>query len=217
MFGMGGSEILVILIVALLFLGPDKLPDAATKISKGIRDLRKQTREIQQTIENDTQIGGAIRDLKSALRGEEVRNAVRAAVAPALAEVDGAVKTLKAPVADATKVAADAKADLTGKPASADPAAGSILGPRPEATPAAPDAGEAALAAEVAAIGGPAPAATVDGAPAEAPAGPRMPPAVGEPHDPDASPDDPEGDAELARLVRPAGGIVARDLADDHG
>jgi Sec-independent protein translocase protein TatA len=29
MFGMGGTEILVILIVALLFLGPDKLPDAA--------------------------------------------------------------------------------------------------------------------------------------------------------------------------------------------
>ena len=29
MFGMGGSEILVILIVALIFLGPDKLPDAA--------------------------------------------------------------------------------------------------------------------------------------------------------------------------------------------
>jgi len=73
MFGMGGTEILVILVVALLFLGPEKLPEAASKISKGIRDIRKQTRELQQTIENDTQIGGAIRDLKSALRGEEPR------------------------------------------------------------------------------------------------------------------------------------------------
>lgn len=70
MFGIGGSEIIVILVVALLFLGPDKLPDAAKTISKGIRDLKKQSRALQQQIENDEQIGGAIRDLKSALRGE---------------------------------------------------------------------------------------------------------------------------------------------------
>jgi len=72
MFGIGGSEILVILIVALLFLGPDKLPEAAKQLSKGIRDLKKQSRVLQQTIENDEHIGGAIRDLKSALRGDEI-------------------------------------------------------------------------------------------------------------------------------------------------
>src|SRR5207248_8054053 len=71
MFGMGGTEILVILIVALLFLGPDKLPDAAKKISKGIRDIKKQSRALQRTIEDDEHIGGAIRDLRSALRGED--------------------------------------------------------------------------------------------------------------------------------------------------
>lgn len=71
MFGIGGSEILVILVVALLFLGPDKLPDAAKTISKGIRDLKRQSRALQNQIEDDEHIGGAIRDLKSALRGED--------------------------------------------------------------------------------------------------------------------------------------------------
>src|SRR6188768_3818254 len=71
MFGIGGSEILVILVVALLFLGPDKLPEAAKTISKGIRDLKKQSRALQDQIESDETIGGAIRDLKSALRGDE--------------------------------------------------------------------------------------------------------------------------------------------------
>ncbi|MEO8839933.1 MAG: twin-arginine translocase TatA/TatE family subunit [Kofleriaceae bacterium] len=72
MFGIGGSEILVILVIALLFLGPDKLPDAAKQISKGIRDLKKQGRILTQTIENDETIGGALRDIKSALSGDEI-------------------------------------------------------------------------------------------------------------------------------------------------
>ena len=63
MFGMGGSEIIVILVIALIFLGPDKLPDATKQISKGIRDLRRATREIQSTIEADEHIGGALRDI----------------------------------------------------------------------------------------------------------------------------------------------------------
>ena len=73
MFGIGGSEILVILVIAMLFLGPDKLPDAAKQISKVVRDLKKHSRVLQQTVENDEHIGGAIRDLKSALRGDEIQ------------------------------------------------------------------------------------------------------------------------------------------------
>jgi len=70
MFGLGMGEIVVILIVALLVLGPQKLPDAAKQIGKAIRELRKHTQNLQDTIEQDEAIGGTVRELKSALRGD---------------------------------------------------------------------------------------------------------------------------------------------------
>jgi len=64
------GEILLIAVVALLVVGPDRLPSAAKAIGKGIRDLRASTKDLQSTIEQDTQIGEAVRELKGALRGD---------------------------------------------------------------------------------------------------------------------------------------------------
>jgi len=131
MFGMGGSEIIVILIVALIFLGPDKLPEAAKQLSKGIRDIKRSTRDIQQTIENDEQFGGAIRDIKSALRGEDapMRPKQNIAQASAIAVVDATASADEAPTdAAATDgpghVTTDAP-DASSEAVSAEPAAAS--------------------------------------------------------------------------------------------
>jgi sec-independent protein translocase protein TatB len=72
MFGLGMGEIVVILIVALLFIGPEQLPKAAKTIGKGLRELRRHSRDLQETVESDEVIGGSIRDLRSALRGDEL-------------------------------------------------------------------------------------------------------------------------------------------------
>ena len=118
MFGIGGSEILVILVVALLFLGPDKLPDAAKTISKGIRDLKKQSRALQEQIESDEKIGGAIRDLKSALRGDElpVRPPVRVQPPPLPPNPDNT----EAPALEEPKHTVTLP-ELAGEPAAAEP------------------------------------------------------------------------------------------------
>lgn len=122
MFGMGGTEILVILIVALLFLGPDKLPEAAKSISKGIRDLRKQTREFQETIEADERIGGAIRDIKSALNGEDPRPRPRPARIAPPTDAAAAAASAAAAAASATAAAevvaeaAEANAEIAAEP-----------------------------------------------------------------------------------------------------
>lgn len=73
MFGLGMGELLLILVVALLAVGPDKLPNAARSIGKAIRDLRRQTKELQNTLEEDTKIGDAVRELKSALHDDPTR------------------------------------------------------------------------------------------------------------------------------------------------
>jgi sec-independent protein translocase protein TatB len=70
MFGMGMGEIILIAVVALLVLGPERLPGAAKAIGKGIRDLRAQTKDLTETIEQDTQIGDAVREIRGALRGD---------------------------------------------------------------------------------------------------------------------------------------------------
>jgi sec-independent protein translocase protein TatA len=41
MFGLGIPELIVILVVALLFFGPGRLPEIGGALGKGIRDFRK--------------------------------------------------------------------------------------------------------------------------------------------------------------------------------
>ena len=47
---LGGAEILVILLVALLVLGPEKLPGAARSIGRGLSQLRKLSGGFEQEI-----------------------------------------------------------------------------------------------------------------------------------------------------------------------
>ena len=53
MFGLGFGEIVIIAIVALLVLGPDRLPDAAKTNGKTLRDLRKATDDINGQLETE--------------------------------------------------------------------------------------------------------------------------------------------------------------------
>jgi sec-independent protein translocase protein TatB len=56
MFGMGFTEILLIAIVAILFLGPDKLPDAMVQIGKFLNSFRKTINEAKSSFEEELHI-----------------------------------------------------------------------------------------------------------------------------------------------------------------
>jgi len=47
---MSGQEIFVIIIVALLLFGAEKLPDIAKTVGRGMRDFKKATDEIRREL-----------------------------------------------------------------------------------------------------------------------------------------------------------------------
>jgi len=56
MFGMGFTEILMIAVVAILFLGPDKLPDVMVKVAKFIKGAKNAITEAKTAIDSEIKI-----------------------------------------------------------------------------------------------------------------------------------------------------------------
>ena len=52
-FGIGFSEVLLIVVVFLLVVGPKRLPDVAKTAGKGLRMVRKAGRDLRETIDTD--------------------------------------------------------------------------------------------------------------------------------------------------------------------
>ena len=53
MFGIGTWELVVIMALALILLGPAKLPEVAKSIGKGLASLRKSADEVKKEIDLD--------------------------------------------------------------------------------------------------------------------------------------------------------------------
>lgn len=51
MFGIGTTELLVILFIILLVFGSKKLPELAQGLGRGIREFKKATNEIQDELD----------------------------------------------------------------------------------------------------------------------------------------------------------------------
>jgi TatA/E family protein of Tat protein translocase len=106
MFGLGMGELLVIMAIALILLGPKRLPDVATSLGKAIRSFRKATRELSSQLEIDEEVKAPLRELQSALRDEPapVRPLVMTTPPPQTTPTTGT--TTPAPVAAQPAVAA---------------------------------------------------------------------------------------------------------------
>jgi sec-independent protein translocase protein TatB len=59
MFGIGMPELILIAVVALIVLGPKKLPDLAKSLGRAVREFQKATTELKETFQVDSEISEA--------------------------------------------------------------------------------------------------------------------------------------------------------------
>jgi len=101
-FGIGPLELIVILIVALLVFGPDRLPTIGSKLGHAMRDMRRATRAISEEISSTrAAVEGSAKEVAQPLQDvTDTAKAISVAAAavqnPANAIRDSVLKELNA-------------------------------------------------------------------------------------------------------------------------
>jgi TatA/E family protein of Tat protein translocase len=71
MFGIGVPELIIIMIIALIVIGPSKLPELAKALGKGMAEFKKATREIKESLETNEDLQEVRRDIVDSMAGVE--------------------------------------------------------------------------------------------------------------------------------------------------
>jgi len=135
-FNLGMGEITVILLLALLFIGPSKLPDLATGLGKLIRTIRKTTADVKNEIVLDDTFRKPFEELRDAvtLSPEELKR--RDQIKESLEQVRRQAEELERTQRDAAQVAAEGQATPPPEPVAS--GEGSAPWPEPPAVPPPP-------------------------------------------------------------------------------
>ena len=56
----GPVELVIILVIALLVIGPGKLPDVGSALGKSIREFRKAASDVQESVKLDAPVAPAV-------------------------------------------------------------------------------------------------------------------------------------------------------------
>ncbi len=69
MFGIGLPELIIIMVIALVIIGPSKLPDLAKALGKGMSEFKKATQEIKESLNVEEEFKEAKKDLADSIDG----------------------------------------------------------------------------------------------------------------------------------------------------
>ena len=170
----GPTEIIVVLIIALLVFGPKRLPQMGKSLGKGVREFKKaadtaktelglgevtdQINDVKSTFTDPIKdVTGSIGDLKSSV---DLKSAIEAPAPAKDAAVAGAAASAGAAGAPAPEspapaaAAQDVTAGLEGYEMPATSPAATPDAPEPPAAEVAPEAPDPAVTAGAAATGG---------------------------------------------------------------
>jgi sec-independent protein translocase protein TatB len=126
MFGLGPTELIVILVLALLVLGPKRIPEAASTLGKAIRGFRRATKELKDQIDIDDEVRRPFEDLRSALRDEPLRP-----VYPPLITSPPEETFPRVPIDETPAATVPAGGAASAALPSTDPATGAAVAPAP--------------------------------------------------------------------------------------
>ena len=155
MFGIGMPELILILAIALIVIGPKKLPDVARGLGRAMGEFKKATRELKESmdveedLENLKNVKTSFDELNHKIKDPlSMKTGAADAVDSATAPGPGAVKAEGAPLsADAQKTTSgeetpsgsiadstgfEAEAANTTEPEDPKPGSASSLPPEPE-------------------------------------------------------------------------------------
>lgn len=117
MFGMGFAEILIIVVIAILFLGPDKLPQTMIEIARFFRNAKSTIASAKSSIEEELHLEDIKREVdgyKNNLLDEKSQLAKSASLDTITDEFDAVVDmTKETPPAEPAK---PAKSEAAAKP-----------------------------------------------------------------------------------------------------
>jgi len=92
MFGIGMPELIIIVIVALIVVGPRKLPDLAKTLGKGMQEFRKATDEIKNEF-SEHEAMQDFKDIKSSV--DSIKGTVSSMHPKGLLDMDATLEPKK--------------------------------------------------------------------------------------------------------------------------